>query len=86
MNVLSWLGNRGIDTPIKKHKAMGRWFFVEVQEWYGDEVEAYCTLDDDGDPIHCAEVYDAWNSKGFDWADDNLNGLVPENPAYPYVL
>ena len=73
-NILNWLGNRGIDTPIKKHKAMGRWFFVDD----GDEVEAYCTLDDDGVPIHCAEVYDAWDSKGFKWSDENLKTLISD--------
>eukprot|EP00729_Bicosta_minor_P001754 gene1754-12352_t len=57
---------------------MGRWFFVQVKEWYGEEVEAYCTLDDDGDPIHCAEVYTSWNSEGFDWSDENLKCL--DNP------
>ena len=77
-NILDWLGNRGIDTPIKKHKAMGRWFFVQVKEWYGEEVEAYCTLDDDGDPIHCAEVYTSWDSEGFDWSDENLKCLVSD--------
>ncbi len=81
-NALSLLVDRGVETPNNKEKAIGRWFFVDD----GNKVKAYCTLDDEGHSIYLAKVYTSWDSEGFDWSDDNLNSLVPENPAYPYVL
>jgi len=80
-NAISLLVDRGVDTPNDKNKVIGRWIFVDD----GNKVKAYCLLDDGGYSIYLVEVYTSWNSEGFDWSDDNLNSLVPENPAYPYA-
>jgi hypothetical protein len=69
----NWFGDRGWNgiAPRKK-KRVGRWIFAKV----GTEIEAFCTVDDDGCSVSCIEVYGIWDAKGFDWSEDNLKLLV----------
>ena len=75
-NAEDWLGNRGLlednffkdsaMSKIRRHKVRGDWLFIQSDNGYGIEVEAYCLIDWYG------ECYDAWPSKGFSWSAANL--------------
>lgn len=78
----NWFGNRGIELKKTKpkfkiiEKNNQRWLFIkdncfrDYQTW--EQVELYFM------DTNCCETYDSWNCKGFSWATNKLESLIPD--------
>ena len=77
--VKDWFGDRGYEPFEITNETMfkivrvnnnSKWLFIENNEY--DEIELYCLNSG------CAECYDDFKSKGFDWSKKNLLSIVKE--------